>query len=98
MYTSTCIHIHIYIYTDTYIYTHTSNEQLNKKYPDVMINVQRLPPKKLVGSLSPSLIAIRQKSLDAYMQALMSKSVLAQSDEVRDFIGNDSAFFMYICI
>lgn len=62
------------------------DDALNKLYPDVMINVQRLPPKKFMGSLSPSLIAMRQKSLDAYMQAVLSRPILAQSDEVRDFI------------
>jgi len=36
-----------------------------------MISVQRLPPKKLLGSLDPALIAMRQKSLDAYLQSVL---------------------------
>eukprot|EP00960_Hanusia_phi_P072495 767800-Hanusia_phi.AAC.3 len=63
---------------------------LNEKFPDVMISVQRLPPKKPFGSLSPALIAMRQKSLDAYLQAILIRPVLVRSDEVRDFIGTAS--------
>ncbi|EKX52098.1 hypothetical protein GUITHDRAFT_102000 [Guillardia theta CCMP2712] len=59
---------------------------LNEKFPDVMISVQRLPPKKPFGSLSPALIAMRQKSLDAYLQAILIRPVLVRSEEVRDFI------------
>uniref|UniRef100_A0A6U2C382 PX domain-containing protein n=2 Tax=Hemiselmis andersenii TaxID=464988 RepID=A0A6U2C382_HEMAN len=62
------------------------DDELNKKFPDVMINVQRLPPKKFMGSLSPSLIAMRQKALDAYLSAVLSRPILASSDELRDFI------------
>jgi len=42
-----------------------------ERYPDLMISVQRLPPKKLLGSLDPALIAMRQKSLDAYLQSVL---------------------------
>mmetsp|Transcript_37080 Transcript_37080/g.75997 ORF Transcript_37080/g.75997 Transcript_37080/m.75997 type:complete len:155 (-) Transcript_37080:613-1077(-) len=59
---------------------------LNEKFPDVMISVQRLPPKKPFGSLSPALIAMRQKSLDAYLQGILMRPLLARSEEVRDFI------------
>ena len=62
------------------------DDELNKKFPDVMINVQRLPPKRFMGSLSPSLIAVRQKALDAYLSAILSRPILASSDELRDFI------------
>lgn len=42
-----------------------------ERYPDLMISVQRLPPKKFLGSLDPALIAMRQKSLDAYLQSVL---------------------------
>ena len=59
---------------------------LNERYPDVMMSVQKLPPKKPFGSLDASLIAMRQKSLDAYLQALLARPVLARSEHVIDFL------------
>jgi len=59
---------------------------LNERFPDIMMSVQKLPPKKPFGSLDASLIAMRQKSLDAYLQALLARPVLARSEFVREFL------------
>mmetsp|Transcript_22251 Transcript_22251/g.60798 ORF Transcript_22251/g.60798 Transcript_22251/m.60798 type:complete len:156 (-) Transcript_22251:70-537(-) len=59
---------------------------LNKKYPDLMVNIQRLPPKQAFGSLSSSLIAQRQKSLDAYLQSILVRPDLTMTEEIRDFV------------
>lgn len=59
---------------------------LNVKYPDHMVNIQRLPPKQMFGSLSASLIALRQKSLDAYLQSILVRPDLTMTEEVRDFV------------
>lgn len=61
---------------------------LNERFPDIMMSVQKLPPKKPFGSLDASLIAMRQKSLDAYLQALLARPVLARSEFVREFLGS----------
>ena len=63
-----------------------SSKQLNEKFPDVMMSVQKLPPKKPFGSLDASLIAMRQKSLDAYLQAVLARPILARCEEVREFL------------
>lgn len=60
---------------------------LNERFPDIMMSVQKLPPKKPFGSLDASLIAMRQKSLDAYLQAVLARPVLARSEFVREFLG-----------
>jgi hypothetical protein len=52
-----------------------------------MVNIQRLPPKQMFGSLSASLIALRQKSLDAYLQSILVRPDLTMTEEVRDFVG-----------
>jgi hypothetical protein len=59
---------------------------VQERFPDVMISVQRLPPKKMLGSLDPALIAMRQKSLDAYLQSVLVRPALANSEPVLDFI------------
>jgi len=62
------------------------DQTLNEKFPDMMMSVQKLPPKKPFGSLDASLIAMRQKSLDAYLQALLMRPVLARCEHVREFL------------
>jgi hypothetical protein len=46
----------------------------------------------MFGSLSASLIALRQKSLDAYLQSILVRPELTMTDEVRDFVGKHSLF------
>ena len=69
-------------------------QQLNLKYADLMVNIQRLPPKQMFGSLSASLIALRQKSLDAYLQSILIRPELTMTEEVRDFVGECAALCM----
>ena len=59
---------------------------LAKKYPKRMQRVLRLPPKKLFGKNSQSLVDFRQQALDAYLKSLLKDKGLLNTDEIREFL------------
>jgi len=62
------------------------DDLLNRKYADQMLKVPPMPPKKAIGALSPSLIAHRKKLLEGYLKSVLESQVIAQSEEMADFL------------
>lgn len=60
--------------------------ELARKYPKRMQRVLRLPPKKLLGKNSQSLVDFRQQALDAYLKSLLKDKALLNTDEIREFL------------
>eukprot|EP00294_Goniomonas_avonlea_P016975 CAMPEP_0114544522 /NCGR_PEP_ID=MMETSP0114-20121206/2922_1 /TAXON_ID=31324 /ORGANISM="Goniomonas sp, Strain m" /LENGTH=144 /DNA_ID=CAMNT_0001728909 /DNA_START=11 /DNA_END=445 /DNA_ORIENTATION=+ len=62
------------------------DDMLQRKYGDIMAKVPPLPPKKIIGALSPSLVKERRASLEAYLKAVLSQPVIAASAEIVEFL------------
>eukprot|EP00287_Rhodomonas_sp_CCMP768_P005406 CAMPEP_0196723858 /NCGR_PEP_ID=MMETSP1091-20130531/5919_1 /TAXON_ID=302021 /ORGANISM="Rhodomonas sp., Strain CCMP768" /LENGTH=150 /DNA_ID=CAMNT_0042065895 /DNA_START=210 /DNA_END=662 /DNA_ORIENTATION=- len=62
------------------------DRELQNKFPKKMLKIDRLPPKAIFGSMSPSRISNRQKSLDSYLKALLKETELVASPELHEFL------------